>query len=91
MSEPNTKTFSYIYLTRRDCPPEPRRELIERKAANLDIEIVGEFIEHGPLPDSAHECPQFQNMLNAMRQQRDIDAVLIPRVNQAHNRRIDAL
>jgi hypothetical protein len=85
----NTKAFTYIYLTRRDDDPRLRREMVELKAASLGIELVGEFIEYGPLPDSAHECPQFQNMATAIHEQRDIGAVIVPRPGQTHNRRLE--
>jgi hypothetical protein len=63
---------------------------MERRAANLGIEIVGEFIEYGPLPESAHECPKFQQMLTALGERGDIGAVLVPSMSQTHNYRHDA-
>jgi hypothetical protein len=63
---------------------------MERGAANLRIEIVEEFIEYGPLPGSASECPQFQQMLAAIRERGDIGVVLMSSVRQKHNYQRDA-
>lgn len=90
VTETRTKAFTYIYLSGARAPIGGRRELMERRAADLGVEIVGEFIEYGPLPESAHECPKFQQMLIAVRERGDIGAILVPSVNQTHNYRRDA-
>lgn len=89
MSAPSVKAFAYIYLSRSDDDPRPRREVIERRAASLGVEVVGEFIDYGQSPKSGETLPQFQAMLTAIRERRDIGAVVVPRLGQTHNRRLE--
>ena len=67
-----------------------QREACERKAAQLGAEVVETYIDRRESAKTAAR-PQFQRMLNRIRAERDIDYVILYKVDRfARNRRDDA-
>jgi site-specific DNA recombinase len=67
-----------------------QRDACERKAETLDAEVVATFIDRGESAKTA-DRPQFQRMLRFVKEQGDIDYVILDKVDRfARNRRDDA-
>ena len=60
---------------------ETQREACQRRAAQLEAQIVGEFIDSG---DSARvaDRPKFQKLLSRVREERDVDVVIVYSVSR---------
>ncbi|WP_462204045.1 recombinase family protein [Frankia sp. CcWB3] len=67
-----------------------QREACERKAASLDAEVVAVFVDRGESAKTA-DRKEFQKMIAFVKQQGDIDYVILDKVDRfARNRRDDA-
>ncbi len=67
-----------------------QREACERKADQLDAEVVEVFVDRGESAKTA-DRREFQRMLAFVKEQRDIDYVILDKVDRfARNRRDDA-
>jgi site-specific DNA recombinase len=67
-----------------------QREACLRKAAELGCEVVGEFTDRGESTKTA-DRPQLQLLLERVRQERDLDCVIVHKVDRlARNRYDDA-
>ena len=67
-----------------------QREACHRKAAELNAEVVGEYLDRGESAKTA-DRHQFQRMLTRVRTERDVDYVILDKVDRfARNRRDDA-
>ena len=67
-----------------------QQEACMRKAAQLGVEVVEIYIDRGESAKTA-ERPEFQRMLNRIRHLRDIDYVIVDKIDRfARNRRDDA-
>lgn len=67
-----------------------QREACVRKAEQLDVEIVDEYVDRGESAKTA-ERPQFQRMLTRIREHQDVDYVILDKIDRfARNRRDDA-
>ena len=79
----------------KDIDPEgyslpAQREACLRKAEELGADVVDEYIDRGESAKTA-DRPRFQLMLARIQQERDIDLVILDKVNRfARNRRDDA-
>jgi site-specific DNA recombinase len=79
----------------KDIDPEgyslpAQRESCYRKAEQLGVEVVDEYMDRGESAKTA-DRPQFQAMLARIRDDRDINYVILDKVNRfARNRRDDA-
>jgi len=79
----------------KDADPEgyslpAQREACQRKAEQLGAEIVDEYMDRGESAKTT-DRPQFQTMLRRIQEDRDIDYVILDKVNRfARNRRDDA-
>jgi site-specific DNA recombinase len=80
---------------RRNREPEgysipAQREACQRKAASMGVEIVGEYADRGESAKTA-DRPQLQALLERVRVERDLDAVIVHKVDRlARNRYDDA-
>lgn len=105
MTKPNMelmkRAVSYLRVSRPDQAKRggeaegyslpAQREANARKAASIDADVVDEYIEPG---ESARtdQRPALQAMLARIREQRDIDIVIVHKVNRwARNRYDDAM
>jgi site-specific DNA recombinase len=59
-----------------------QRAACQRKAEQLGIEIVDEYVEPGRSGTSMKSRPAFQAMLKRIRQDRDVDAVLVYKLSR---------
>jgi len=67
-----------------------QREACLRKAHELGAEVVEEYMDRGESAKTA-DRPQFQAMIRRVTQQRDVDFVILDKINRfARNRRDDA-
>src|SRR5947209_18301693 len=67
-----------------------QREACERKADQLDAEVVAVFVDRGESAKTA-DRPEFQRMLRFVKEQGNIDYVILDKVDRfARNRRDDA-
>ena len=67
-----------------------QREAGQRKADSLDAEIVREFVEPGRTATSIDKRPTFQEMLAWVKQQKDIDYVIVYHFNRVFRNTVDA-
>ncbi|PKW14555.1 recombinase family protein [Saccharopolyspora spinosa] len=67
-----------------------QREAGKRKADSLDAEIVHEFVEPGRTATSIDKRPTFQEMLAWVKQQKDIDYVIVYHFNRVFRNTVDA-
>ena len=67
-----------------------QREACLRKAEELEAEVVDEYVDRGESAKTA-DRPQFKKMLRRIQNDRDIDYVILDKINRfARNRRDDA-
>src|SRR4051795_3546617 len=59
-----------------------QRAACQRKAEGLGIEIVDEYVEPGRSGTSMKSRPAFQAMLQRIRQERDVDAVIVYKLSR---------
>ncbi len=101
-AEPQRRKRAVIYLrvstakqVHRDDDPDgyslpAQREACDRKAESLDAEVVAVFVDRGESAKTA-DRREFQKMLAFVKQQGDIDYVILDKVDRfARNRRDDA-
>jgi site-specific DNA recombinase len=67
-----------------------QREAGQRKADSLDADIVREFVEPGRTATSIDKRPTFQEMLVWVKQQKDIDYVIVYHFNRVFRNTVDA-
>ncbi|WP_425343365.1 recombinase family protein [Pseudofrankia saprophytica] len=102
IAEPERSKRAVIYLrvstakqVKRDDDPDgcslpAQRDACEHKAESLDAEVVAEFVDRGESAKTA-DRREFQKMLVFVKQQGDIDYVILDKVDRfARNRRDDA-
>lgn len=76
--------------TPRAIPLPAQREACLRKAESLGAEVVGEYLDRGESAKTA-DRPEFQRMLARVRDDRDVDYVILDKIDRfARNRRDDA-
>ena len=67
-----------------------QREACYRKAEALGAEVVDEYVDYGETAKFA-DRPEFQRLVERVREQRDVDFVIVHKLNRfARNRRDDA-
>jgi DNA invertase Pin-like site-specific DNA recombinase len=59
-----------------------QRVSCERKAAQMGIDVVGEYVEPGRTGTSIERRPALQEMLQRIREQRDVDYVIIYKLSR---------
>src|SRR5690348_6420498 len=59
-----------------------QRAACQRKAAQLGIEIVDEYVEPGRSGTEMKRRPAFQAMLKRIKSQRDVDAVIVYKLSR---------
>jgi site-specific DNA recombinase len=67
-----------------------QREAGKRKADSLEADIVDEFIEPGRTATSIDKRPAFQEMVNWVKTQKDIDYVIVYHFNRVFRDSVDA-
>lgn len=66
-----------------------QRKSCERKAEQLGLEVVDEYIEPGVSGTETSKRVAFQEMLERIRTQRDVDYVVIYKLSRLHRNRLD--
>src|SRR6266566_3475174 len=99
-SQPRKRSVLYLRVStpgqvHTDYNPEgisipAQREAGQHKAASLDAEIVKEFVEPGRTATSIEKRPAFQEMLVWVKQQKDIDYVIVYHFNRVFRNTVDA-
>ncbi|MCA1676094.1 MAG: recombinase family protein, partial [Actinobacteria bacterium] len=67
-----------------------QREAGHRKADSLDAEVVREFVEPGRTATSIDKRPTFQEMIAWVKEQKDIDYVIVYHFNRVFRNSVDA-
>lgn len=85
---------STVSQVRTDYDPEgisipAQREACLRKAAQMGVEVVEEYVEPGKTATSMDKRPAFQAMLQRLRSERDIDYVLVYKLSRMNRNRVD--
>ncbi len=97
--QPAKKAVLYLRVSSQsqvntDYDPEglsipAQRRSCERKAEALGIEIVGEFVEPGRSATSMDKREAFQQMLERIRTEPDVDYVLVYKLSRMNRNRVD--
>ena len=66
-----------------------QREACLRKAAQLGVQVVDEYIEPGRTATSMDKRPAFQTMLERIRNQRDVNYVIVYKLSRMNRNRLD--
>src|SRR5512143_1483437 len=66
-----------------------QREACLRKAAQLGVRIIEEYIEPGRSATSMDKRPAFQAMLERIRTRRDVDYVIVYKLSRMNRNRLD--
>lgn len=66
-----------------------QREACERKAAQMGVDIVAEYIEPGRSGTSMDKRIAFQEMLTRIRTEHDVDYVLVYKLSRMNRNRVD--
>jgi site-specific DNA recombinase len=66
-----------------------QRVACERKALQMDIEIVGEYVEPGKSATTIDKRPIFQDMLQRLKTERDVDYVIVYNLSRLNRNRVD--
>src|SRR4051812_17370917 len=67
-----------------------QREACERRARELDAEIVAEYVEPGRTATSMDKRPVFQEMMAHLRTARDIDYIIVHEFSRLFRNALDA-
>lgn len=67
-----------------------QRQAVERKAIELNADIVREFVEPGKTATSIDKRPVFQEAVRFIRSERDIDYLIVYHFNRAFRNAVDA-
>jgi site-specific DNA recombinase len=66
-----------------------QRNVCRQRAAQLGIEIVDEYVELGKSGTSVTKRPQFQEMLRRIKEQRDVEYVVVYKLSRLNRNRVD--
>ncbi len=66
-----------------------QRQSCERKAAQMGVSIIEEYIEPGRSGTRMDKRPAFQEMLERIRRDRDVDYVLVYKLSRMNRNRVD--
>jgi len=102
VAEPGTRAVIYLRVSstgqvNTDCDPEgisipAQRVACQRKAEQLGLTLIDEYIEPGKSATEMTKRVAFQQMLTRVRQTRDIDYVIVYKLSRmARNRYDDAI
>jgi len=96
---PGTRAVLYLRVSTKDqvntdYDPEgislpAQRIACRRKAEQLGINVIGEYIEPGRSATEMTKRVAFQEMLERIRQERDVDYVIVHKLNRFARNRID--
>ncbi|CAG6393146.1 conserved hypothetical protein [Actinacidiphila cocklensis] len=67
-----------------------QRAAVQRRAAELDAEIVGEYVEPGRSATSTDKRPKFQEMMARLKSEHDIGYIIVYARSRLHRNSIDA-
>ncbi len=85
---------STVGQVKTDYDPEgisipAQREACQRKAQQLGIEVVDEYVEPGKSATTMEKRPIFQQMLERFKTERDVDTVIVYNLSRLNRNRID--
>src|SRR5579875_1219534 len=85
---------STLSQVKTDYDPEgisipAQRIACERKAEQMGLEVVGEYVEPGRSATNIEHRPVFREMLDRIRQDRDVDYVVVYKLSRLNRNRID--
>ncbi len=66
-----------------------QRSACERKAEQLDVDIIDEYIEPGRSATRMDQRPTFQAMLDRVKNERDVDYVIVYKLSRMNRNRVD--
>src|SRR3954452_23094004 len=66
-----------------------QREVCQRKARALGLEVVGEYVEPGRSGTSMDKRIAFQEMLTRIRIERDVDHVIVYKLSRMNRNRVE--
>jgi DNA invertase Pin-like site-specific DNA recombinase len=66
-----------------------QRQACERKALQLDVEIVDEYVEPGKSATTIDKRPIFQQMLQRLKNDHDVDYVIVYNLSRLNRNRVD--
>ncbi len=66
-----------------------QREACQRKATQMGVEVVDEYVEPGRSATSIDKRPEFQAMLQRIREQRDVQYVIVYKLSRMNRNRVD--
>jgi site-specific DNA recombinase len=101
MSADSAQPTGVLYLrvstpsqVKTDYDPEgisipAQREACMRKAAQLGVQVIEEYIEPGKTATSMDKRPAFQAMLERIRTQRDVNYVIVYKLSRMNRNRLD--
>ncbi|MET7393533.1 recombinase family protein [Dactylosporangium sp. NPDC005572] len=94
------RAFAYLRVSsagqvNTDYDPEgislpAQRAAVQRRAAELDAEIIAEFVEPGRSATTVDRRPEFQAMMARLKAERDVDYVIVYARSRLHRNSIDA-
>lgn len=97
---PRKRALSYLRVSsagqvHTDYDPEgislpAQRTAVQRRAAELDAEIVGEYVEPGRSATTTDKRPRFQEMMARLKAEHDIDYIIVYARSRLHRNSIDA-
>lgn len=66
-----------------------QRKACERRAMQLDVEIVDEYVEPGRSATTIEKRPVFQAMMERLKTRRDVDYVIVYNLSRLNRNRVD--
>ena len=66
-----------------------QREACQRKAAQMGVEVVGEYVEPGRSATTMEKRVAFQEMLTRIRRERDVNYVIVYKLSRMNRNRVD--
>ncbi len=97
--EAGIRQFLYLRVStpgqvKTDDDPEglsipAQREAPELQARQMGVEIIGEYVEPGRSAREMAKRPQFQEMLQRIRERRDVQYVILHRLSRMNRNRFD--
>ena len=92
--ESSTRKRAILYLrvstasqVNTDYDPEgisipAQRKSCERKAAQMDVDIIDEYVEPGKSATNMDRRPVFQAMMQRIQEERDVDYIIVYKLSQ---------
>ena len=85
---------STVGQVKTDYDPEgisipAQRDACQRKAQQMGVEVIGEYVEPGRSATTMEKRPVFQEMLDRFKTERDVDYVIVYNLSRLNRNRVD--